>query len=1308
MAPAATIARIPARHRHRPAGPFATEDSIKALSRTVVRVAAALAGVALAVFLVAVIALRYAVFPQIERFRDDIAASVSRASGMAVSLADVDAGWQGLRPILGLTGMRVADRSGVPVFEVDRAEISLSWWTLLAGELRFHDVDFYSPQLSLRRGADGLIYLADKALNAPEPGEGGRFAAWLLGQPRLAIHDATLRWEDEFGGAPPVQLRRVEIAMRKVGRRHLVAINATPPTAIADRIDLRADLLFSRSPEAWQASGTLYAETGRADVALLRAHLPVPEALRTAEGAIRAWVDFEPGRVREVSADLNLRGVRAQLAADALPLDLETLAGRAYYRLQEGGYAAGARELAFRTRDGLAVQSAAFSVATAQESGRAPRGEVRANGIDLKIAAALLDYLPVPREAKAQAHRFAPRGRLLDTTLVWTGESLAKASAFRLKSQFEDLGVNAADGFPGASGLTGSLEGDERGGTVRLASRRGSFEAAGVFRAPLAFESLEARAAWKREGKAIEVRIDHARMANADAEVSVAGTYRTLPDSAEHSPGWVDLSGRVERARATAVAGYLPNGIAGTRDWLAAAVLAGEVSDGRFELKGDLWHFPFRDASQGRFFVEAAIDRGRLRYHPAWPSVDRVKGAIRFENARMEIRAQEAYIYASRARSASAVVADLGADAAVLAIEGDIDTTGVDSVRFLRETPLVQGPGAFTRVVAIEGPARLKLKLDWPLWGGEPFRLAGDYAFAGATASVGRSLVLAGIRGSLAFSEKHVSAPKLTGTLFGQPSTLRLSSQPDGAVLTQLDGSMDARTLGAFIPSGFARRMAGSTAWSARVMTGAAGTELRVESALKGLAIGLPEPFAKRADEARALAVTIRRLGAIDEETVAALEGGVHARIGRGRDDDAGRWNAAIKFGAPVSGEPVREGLWLYGNLARFDLDAWREAVAAPAAAPASEAEAALELRGLDLNFGSLHYAGRDFTQLSARLARAAGEWRGTLTGPAVAGEITFDSRGKGRVAARLTRFSLSAGTSGEAGPEPAPPAVQDDLPALDIVAERFDFHDRWLGRLELVATPDGRDWRIERLNIANDHARFDSSGVWRRTATGPLTQLNLKLETTNLHALLGQFGFGEFVNRGQAKLEGQLVWPGYPYEFSPRVLSGRFAVQASKGQFARIEPGAGKLLGLISLQSIPRRVSFDFRDIFSEGFAFDRIAGEAKLARGILLTRDFEVAGPSAFVSMAGEVSLPLETQNLTLKVVPEVGESVAIAATVLGTPVMGLTTLLLQKLLQNPLGKVVSYEYLVTGSWDNPAVTRLGAAPPPKEAAAPPPRPR
>ena len=129
----------------------------------------------------------------------------------------------------------------------------------------------------------------------------------------------------------------------------------------------------------------------------------------------------------------------------------------------------------------------------------------------------------------------------------------------------------------------------------------------------------------------------------------------------------------------------------------------------------------------------------------------------------------------------------------------------------------------------------------------------------------------------------------------------------------------------------------------------------------------------------------------------------------------------------------------------------------------------------------------------------------------------------------------------------------------------------------------------------------------------------------------------------------------------------------------------------------------FDFRDVFNAGFAFERIQGEVKVARGVLLTDAFEISGPSAFVSMSGEVSIPQETQTLTMHVVPEVGESLALAATLIGTPVLGLSTLLVTKLLKNPLGKAVAYEYQVTGSWDNPQVTRL-SAPPPKTAVATP----
>jgi uncharacterized protein YhdP len=335
---------------------------------------------------------------------------------------------------------------------------------------------------------------------------------------------------------------------------------------------------------------------------------------------------------------------------------------------------------------------------------------------------------------------------------------------------------------------------------------------------------------------------------------------------------------------------------------------------------------------------------------------------------------------------------------------------------------------------------------------------------------------------------------------------------------------------------------------------------------------------------------------------------------------------------------------------------------------------------------------------MKANLARKGPQWSGHLESPLLAGEIRWNYEDGGRLAAKLDRLAIVEPTTTSPAVEPA--RGNADLPALDVTAERFEFKGKWLGSLDLKAEHDGDEWRIDKLDIVNGHAKFLSTGGWRRTGAGSLTSLHVKLGTDNLNALMAQFGFGDYLKRGSGSLEGAMAWPGYPYEFAVSALAGTIKVDARKGQFAKIDPGAGKLLGLLSLQSLPQRAMFDFRDVFSAGFAFDRISGDVKVARGVLLAEGFEIAGPAAFVSMSGEVSLPQETQSLVMHIVPEVGEGVALAATLIGTPVLGLSTLLVSKLLNNPLGKVVAYEYQVSGSWDNPQVTRL-SAPPPKTAA-------
>ena len=79
------------------------------------------------------------------------------------------------------------------------------------------------------------------------------------------------------------------------------------------------------------------------------------------------------------------------------------------------------------------------------------------------------------------------------------------------------------------------------------------------------------------------------------------------------------------------------------------------------------------------------------------------------------------------------------------------------------------------------------------------------------------------------------------------------------------------------------------------------------------------------------------------------------------------------------------------------------------------------------------------------------------------------------------------------------------------------------------------------------------------------------------------------------------------------------------RGQFLKAEPGLAKLLGVLSLQSLPRRLTLDFRDVFSEGFAFDFVRGDVAIAQGIAATNNLQMKGVNAAVLMVGTLGSAL-----------------------------------------------------------------------------------
>ncbi len=409
---------------------------------------------------------------------------------------------------------------------------------------------------------------------------------------------------------------------------------------------------------------------------------------------------------------------------------------------------------------------------------------------------------------------------------------------------------------------------------------------------------------------------------------------------------------------------------------------------------------------------------------------------------------------------------------------------------------------------------------------------------------------------------------------------------------------------------------------------------------------------------------------------------------------------------ADPSARPERPGVWVRGELPQFNFDDWL--LLQRRASPGAGGDGELALDGIDLDVGVLEAFGRRFHAIKVGARRSNHDWRLDLDARELAGSATWTAASagapNGRLSARLSR--LVPPDSGELKPwkeasvgsdEPAAGAA-NPWPAIDIAAARYFMRGRDVGQLEFVAHPQRADWRIDRMTLVNSGGRVAAEGLWRSAGPDQQTQLDVDVELKDTAGFLSRVGYPDAVKNAPTTIKGQLGWAGAPNKFDYPTLSGAFRIEVGPGRFTKIEPGIGKLLGVLSLQSLPRRITLDFTDVFSDGFAFDEINGDVQIRNGVLMSDNLRLEGPAAKVSISGSADLARETQRLTVRVQPALSSSVSAGAMLLlfANPLVGAAvgagSLLAQKVLSDPIEQMFSYGYDVTGSWSDPVVTREG----------------
>jgi uncharacterized protein YhdP len=341
---------------------------------------------------------------------------------------------------------------------------------------------------------------------------------------------------------------------------------------------------------------------------------------------------------------------------------------------------------------------------------------------------------------------------------------------------------------------------------------------------------------------------------------------------------------------------------------------------------------------------------------------------------------------------------------------------------------------------------------------------------------------------------------------------------------------------------------------------------------------------------------------------------------------------------------------------------------------------------------------GYEMTDVVARLRAEGDVWRVGVASAHAEGQVTVPADlARGRpIVLEMKRLHLVS-TRGAATPgTPTSTAMQVDprkVPALQVRADDFAWEGRRFGRLDAVISRDARGLTFETLQSRSPHFTIDAKGSWLVEPGGPRTRLELQLASNDFGAAAADLGYRDAIDADKAEIKAQLWWPGGPSGDALKTINGTLHVSIQDGQLRDIEPGAGRMLGLLSVTQLPRRLALDFSDVTQKGLAFNDIDGDFELRNGNAYTQNLLLKGPAVNIGIVGRTGLAAEDYDQTVAVSGNTGGPLAVAGALAAGPVVGAGVLVLSQLFKDQLQQLARVYYHVTGPWSAPVVERISA---------------
>lgn len=1258
--------------------------------------------------------------PLVERHPARVAEWLGQRAGRPVSFDHLETAWTRRGPLLRLDGLRIGE--GADAIPIGEAEVLVAQYAGLLPGRSFTELRLRGLELTLERADDGRWQV--RGLPGEAQSDGDPFAA-LEGLGELQVAGGVLVVHAPGIGVQ-ARLDEVDVRLRVDGERVRAAARAWMVPG-ASPLDIAAELdRDSGDARAW--------------LALRRADLAAWSDLRVAgiapvagTGRVQAWVGLEGDRVSNVVVRGTLEGTHLQAVRQGgtvRDVDLGEVEVDARWSSIAGGWRLDAPRLRIGSGEGAQSLDGLLVAGGARRALVAERVDAGA----LLALAPLATGLPEGLSSwLAQAH---PDGVLHAVQVVGDAGGALRASA-----RIEGFGFAVVGDSPGMAGLAGHVSGDAYG-----LSFTPDPAVPVVIDWPAGFgpPAHEVRlrgevVAWP-EGAGWEVRAPALRIDGQGYGADIRGGLVFQGDGTRPV---IDLAAELDEARVPTAKRFwvrhqMPEAAV---EWLDSALVDGRVLDGSALASGDLddWPFSGDDAGKGLFHASARLEDAEVRFDPGWPAATALDGRVDFIADGFTITGS-ARLGDVPVRSLKAGIAGFGDQP--LRVDAEFASDARPVLALLRGSPLREGREEILDALQASGPLQASFGMVLPLGDDDDaaadaegtsgdLQVRGRVALAGARLEdTSRELVFDDVHGEARYDHTGFRAEGLRVRREGQAGRLSLRAgerhvaRAGMAFEAELDATLDASELATRAPelAWLGERLHGRSAWTVALAlpedigADGAGGRLQLRSDLVGTRLALPEPLGKPAGEALQTRIDLRLpLGEDDVDVVIGGRMALRARASGGRTGVL-----AVLGSGQVDAAPPESGLRIVGRTPVLDAMEWAGLFSGAARGEGD----GMTLRGVDLVADRLQLLGASFpaTRVLARPER--GSTRIELEGEALAGTLSIPDGGHGTLSARIERLYWRSGrdestpsrdassapeTTAEAaatGPDAATAATDDldpaAIPPLAIVVEDLRLSDAPLGRLELHTQPRNDGLAIDSLQLRAPGQAIDVGGSWRGRGADARTRLQVDVDSQDFGALLAGVGQGGRLDGGVGEARFDASWSGSPAAFRIAALEGSLALTVKDGRLVEVEPGAGRVLGLLSVAELPRRLMLDFRDLFSRGFVFNRIDGRLLFEDGLARSEQLVIDGAAAEIHIGGSADLRAQTYDQVIEVQPRTGGLLTAVGAITGGPVGAAVGAVANAVFEKPLGRMGARSYHVTGPWKDPKVV-VERRDPPGDAPAP-----